>query len=84
VWLIGRSLAINDTGFGTGFALNSNGLAFEVDVTIAVARVGAGSNEDGVAIDGVVDPGLDRAEVGGTVVIDVDDSAPGMRVQQGR
>ncbi len=44
--VIEQTLAVDDAGFGPFFAFNGNGLAFEIDIPIPVARVSAGGHED--------------------------------------
>ena len=66
------SVAIDDTIFRAGLTFNGNGLAFEVYVTLSIAGVGTGRNEDHVTVVGVVDSGLNRAEIARAVVTDGD------------
>jgi hypothetical protein len=52
--------AVNDGRCGAGGAVDGDGFAEEVDIFV----VGAGGDEDGVAVVGRVDAGLDRKLVG--------------------
>jgi hypothetical protein len=55
--------AVNDGRCGAGGAADGDGFAEEVDIFV----VGAGGDEDGVAVVGRVDAGLDSRLVGGDV-----------------
>jgi len=50
-------------------ALDGDGFAEEVDVSVAGAGVYAGGNDDNVAVIRIVDSSLDCVKIGGAIVI---------------
>jgi hypothetical protein len=71
-----RSLAINDTMLRPVFGFHGNGSPSEVYIAIPSASIQPVGNHHRVAIDSLVDRGLDIVEIGGAVVINSDDSPP--------
>jgi len=53
------ALAIDDAGLRSGLAADGDGLAFELNVPISIAGVGARRYKHGIAIVGVIYGGLD-------------------------
>jgi hypothetical protein len=51
---------------------DGDSLAFEVDVSISGPGVCSGLDFDGVAVVGIIDCGLDVAEIGGVIVVNGD------------
>jgi hypothetical protein len=78
------ALAVNYAVKGPVFAADSDSFSEEIDIAVAIARIGTGTDEHSIAVIGIVYCGLDVVEIGGTVVVNGYDSAGGCvcRTQQ--
>jgi hypothetical protein len=69
------ALAVNNAVGGSIFAAEGNGLAFEVNIPVAVAAICPVSNKNCITIVGIINRRLDVVEICRPIVINVDISA---------
>jgi hypothetical protein len=66
------ALAVDNTVSGAILAAEGNGLAFEINIPVAVAAVGPVSNKNRITIVGIINRRLDVVEIRRIVVINGD------------
>jgi hypothetical protein len=72
MWFVSCPIAVDDTVFRAISAAHRNCLSEKVNIPIAGASIDAIGNDNGIAVVGVVDSGLDVIEIGRGIGIDVD------------